>query len=51
MMTYLLEENSKAKAKREQEKQKGKEEDVAIQHAYIELLDKQEKDRIEEYKR
>lgn len=35
MMTYLLEENSKAKAKREMEKQKGKEEDVAIQQAYI----------------
>lgn len=51
MMTYLLEENSKAKAKREQEKQRGKEEDVAIQQAYIQLLDKQERDRIEEYKR
>lgn len=50
MMTYLLDENTKAKAKWEMEKVKGKEEDVAIQQAYIQLLDKQEKDWIEEYK-
>lgn len=50
-MTHLLTENSKAKAKWEMERQKEKEDDVAIQKAYIEMLDKQEKDRIEEYKR
>jgi len=51
MMHTLLLENNKAKAKREDIKQKDKEEDVLIQKAYIELLDKKEKDRVEEYKK
>ena len=51
MMSHLLTENNKCKAKREEEKLKEKEQDVAIQKAYIEMLDKQERDRAEEYKR
>ncbi len=44
MMSHLLTENNRCKAKREEEKMKEKEQDVAIQKAYIEMLDKQERD-------
>lgn len=44
MMSQLLTDNSVAKQKRENQRQKEKEEDVAIQHAYIQMLDKQERD-------
>jgi len=46
-----LTDNSVAKQKRENQRQKEKEEDVAIQHAYIQMLDKQERDWAEEFKR
>jgi hypothetical protein len=50
-MKNMIKAGEYLKTRKEQEWKREKDEDIAIQQAYIEILEKQERDRIEEYQR
>lgn len=50
-MKEMIKAGEMLKDRKEVERKKEKDEDVAIQKAYISILEKQERDRIEEYQK